>query len=164
MGRGHHSPHCPLCQGLAPSSPPDPPLLSVEEKGEHARQGSQGDACLRLKCLCSGLTSGVEVREALVSSNSRPTSELYTVTSQPPASLPHTLPRAPWLVAIRSGLLGLLKDIWKVTAPGLSDHLSLSLRQACDAHISPGCSSSGNGLRRCGRSGPGRSCPRLGLL
>lgn len=30
-GQGHHLPRCRLCQGWAPSSPPNPPLPSVEE-------------------------------------------------------------------------------------------------------------------------------------
>ena len=38
--QGDHSPHCPPCQGLALFSPPDPPLLSAEEKEEHTRQGA----------------------------------------------------------------------------------------------------------------------------
>lgn len=39
-GRGHHLPHCLLCQGLALSSPPNPPLSSAEEnRGLHQPGG-----------------------------------------------------------------------------------------------------------------------------
>lgn len=68
--------------------------------------------------------------------------------------------------SLSSDLSGLLKPFWKVTPSGSSDHCSPSPppRQAYNPHISPGCSSSGSGLRRCGRSVPGRSCPPRGLL
>lgn len=37
-GRGRHLPHCLLCQGLALSSPPNPPLSSAEENQERLHQ------------------------------------------------------------------------------------------------------------------------------
>lgn len=181
MGGGHHSPHCLLCPGLALSSPPDPPLLSAEEEGEHAHQGPLRGA-LRdrtnpepwevypwLKCLCSGLTAGAKIRDDLASSDppSPPQTLKRAVCSDQPTpswSAPFTTTPSLRLWPCSQTPEGFLRKCGKSLPQGyLLTCLPASPRPT-PHHHSPGCSSSGIGLRRCGRSVPGRFCPRLGLL
>lgn len=59
---------------------------------------------------------------------------------------------------------GFLRHFGKSPPQGHLTAILQAPRQAYDPHISPGCSSSGSGLRRCGRSVPRQSCPPPGLL